>query len=89
MNDNTPPTDPWSTATDAAAPDTATPATPDPWGSAGTPADAANPYDTPPPPDGGDAWLGGDAAPSGDFLAASPDAPAAAVPDGGFSISQL
>ena len=89
MNDNTPATDPWSTATDAATPDTATPATPDPWGSAGAQADAANPYDAPPPPDGSDAWLGGDAAPSGDFLAASPDAPVAVAPDGGFSISQL
>lgn len=102
MSDTTATLDPWRSAAPA-APSATSPA--DPWAAATaapTPLSVAtdapayvSPYDAPPPPEGGDAWLHGDApAPDGaaaasDFTqvvaGATPDAPA----DGGLALHQL
>lgn len=88
MNEDTPNTDPWSAAAPASD-NTAASAITDPQGGPAALADAANPYDTPPPPSGSDAWLDAGATPSGDFLSAGADAPAAGLQDGGFQLHRL
>ena len=81
MNETT--SDPWSSAPGDS------PAAADPWSSADTNpaalADGANPYEAAPPPEGSDAWIGGDSGAGSDFLQAAPPP----VDDGGFTLSQL